>query len=1153
MKINQHFDNISEEVKKMYDVANKARGKGFDPERTVETPIAISLAEKTVGLISVVYPQVQDKKIVDRIIELEKKYGQLSVSVCLGIAEEIAKEKFCKFRSLIEAIDAGIRVAFSYFTLGVVSSPIEGYTGLRLEKTRDGKDYFVVSFSGPIRSAGTTASCVVLFVIDYLREVFGFAKYDPTEDEVKRYLAENYDYHDRVTNLQYLPTEDEILFLARNLPIQIDGEPTEQREVYNYKDLPRVKTNFIRGGMCLMFSEGLAQKSAKGFRLLKVAKENGFKSTGWDFLEEYISKVQKKKGKGKEDSIPSYIKDIVAGRPVYSHPGRSGGFRFRYGRSRNAGFSATSVNPATMVVSNSFLAVGTQLKIEKPTKGCAISTVDNIDGPIVKLNNGSVKKLQNSGDALKIKNEIKEILYLGDILFPFGDVINRNSVLLKQGYVEEWWGLELKKEGGFVKDAWIVSLEEAVSFSEKYNLPLHPNYIYYWTQINYDEFLSFLDWIGRIVKRDNKFILPYSPRDVGLIGEGRFGKAKRALELIGCPHEVSLENVIISEKNARAIFLNLGIDMNKSFSEELFDEVLRKVPKEGDVLEVINKISLFKIKDKAGDFIGARMGRPEKSKLRKLTGSPHVIFPVGAEGGRLRSFQAAGEVGTIKAEFPNYYCGECKNETIYPFCEKCGGECKKKLYCFRCDGYFDVQCEEHNLGRSYSEKRIDSRYFMNIAKKVTGLRLDDLPSAVKGVRGTSSEEHTCENLSKGLLRAKYNLNVNKDGTIRYDMTEMPITHFKPFEIGTSVSKLKELGYDKDVNGNALESEKQILEIFPHDIILPSCSETPDEKADEVFLRVSKFIDDLLERLYGIEKYFNVNKKEDLIGSLFACIAPHICTATVGRLIGFSKTQVFFASPFMHAAMRRDCDGDECAVIFLMDLLLNFSKKFLPSHRGGTQDSPLVLNIRINAGEVDDQILDLIVEDYPLELYELSEKRAHSSEVKIKKIVDKLKLGENPFTGIIYTHNCEDINDAIVNSSYKFLPTMSDKVREQMSLCSKIRAVDTSDVARLVIERHFIRDIRGNLRKFSQQKFRCVACNSKFRRPPLVGKCVSCGGKLIFTISEGGIVKYMQAALDLARTYKVSNYLLECLEIVEKDIHSIFGKEKEKQESIKNWF
>ncbi len=131
--------------------------------------------------------------------------------------------------------------------------------------------------------------------------------------------------------------------------------------------------------------------------------------------------------------------------------------------------------------------------------------------------------------------------------------------------------------------------------------------------------------------------------------------------------------------------------------------------------------------------------------------------------------------------------------------------------------------------------------------------------------------------------------------------------------------------------------------------------------------------------------------------------------------------------------------------------------------------------------------------------------------------------------------------------------MQEKVNFMMELCSKIRAVDVKDVSRLVIERHLIRDTRGNLRKFSQQEFRCVACNEKYRRPPLSGKCAQCGGKLIFTIAEGSVLKYMQMALELARKYKVDPYLLESLELTEMYIESIFGKEKEKQEALGEWF
>mgnify|MGYP003349039674 CR=1 FL=1 len=53
------------------------------------------------------------------------------------------------------------------------------------KKTRNGEDYFASYFSGPIRSAGGTEAAFALVVIDYLREIFGYAKYDPTKPEPK--------------------------------------------------------------------------------------------------------------------------------------------------------------------------------------------------------------------------------------------------------------------------------------------------------------------------------------------------------------------------------------------------------------------------------------------------------------------------------------------------------------------------------------------------------------------------------------------------------------------------------------------------------------------------------------------------------------------------------------------------------------------------------------------------------------------------------------------------------------------------------------------------------------------------------------------------------------------------------------------------------
>ncbi len=68
-----------------------------------------------------------------------------------------------------------------------------------------------------------------------------------------------------------------------------------------------------------------------------------------------------------------------------------------------------------------------------------------------------------------------------------------------------------------------------------------------------------------------------------------------------------------------------------------------------------------------------------------------------------------------------------------------------------------------------------------------------------------------ENLAKGILRARYGLQVNKDGTIRIDATELPLVSFKPKEIFVNIKKLKELGYDKDINGEEITSDEQIID------------------------------------------------------------------------------------------------------------------------------------------------------------------------------------------------------------------------------------------------------------------------------------------------------------------------------------------------------
>ena len=133
---------------------------------------------------------------------------------------------------------------------------------------------------------------------------------------------------------------------------------------------------------------------------------------------------------------------------------------------------------------------------------------------------------------------------------------------------------------------------------------------------------------------------------------------------------------------------------------------------------------------------------------------------------------------------------------------------------------------------------------------------------------------------------------------------------------------------------------------------------------------------------------------------------------VGRIIGFSKTQGLYASPLIHAATRRDCDGDEACCMLLLDCLLNFSRQFLPAHRGSTQDAPLILTSKLIPAEVDDMVFDLdIAWNYPLEFYDAACAFKKPWEINIPLFKSKINKPEQ-YSGFGFTHPITNINSGV---------------------------------------------------------------------------------------------------------------------------------------------
>ncbi|MBS7613457.1 DNA polymerase II large subunit, partial [Candidatus Bathyarchaeota archaeon] len=841
---------------------------------------------------------------------------------------------------------------------------------------------------------------------------------------------------------------------------------------------------------------------------------------------------------GSSETIETmYLEEILAGRPVFGFPSKFGGFRVRYGRARNTGFAALGIHPATMVVVDNFLAVGTQIKTEKPGKAGIIASVDSIEPPIVKLKDGSVIRVETVEEALSIKDRIDKILFLGDILVSFYEFLENKANLLTPGFTEELWSqmlLNRLKENGlnyekfsviskisadrlkaFIEDPFYnrPSSFEALTISRLLGIPIHPRFIYAWGELTVNE-------LKHLQKALSEAEIEHIDGFIKRVKLKVNQSVKSILEKLLLPHRISGEWVVIGED---------GCILYESLKPDMPLDALNS----DDIFNVISTISGFEVRPKFISFIGARMGRPEKANRRLMKTSVHVLFPIGLEGGFRRNIVEAAEKNLVEVELAHRKCSTCGFETYKPTCPECGGRTVIQYGCPVCGRPLSVDavCPSCKIPSSaYRRTRIDLKNELYDALRRVGFpRLE----IIKGVIKLMNATRTAEPLEKGILRAKYDLMVFKDGTIRFDMTNAPLTHFKPSEINTPIHKLRELGYCKDFKNKPLESPDQICELKIHDIILP-------KNCGQYLVKVANFVDELLEKFYDLQPFYKVRNEYDLIGHLVIGLAPHTSVGVVGRIIGFTDANVCFAHPYWHACKRRDCDGDEDSVMLALDSLINFSAEYLPAQVGGLMDAPLMITYRINPFEVDSAVHNLDVSDkYPIEFYNICFKEADAREAKnLMEIVEK-RLGlKEQFEGFKYTHPSTTIAGGNLKTSYKKLKTMNQKMLSQLNLADRILAVDATKIAEKILTTHLLKDITGNLRTFTSQTFRCKSCNTKYRRIPLSGRCRKCGGALILTVFKGGIEKYLRMAEDIVEKYGLGNYYYQRLMLIKDEISTL---------------
>ncbi len=718
-------------------------------------------------------------------------------------------------------------------------------------------------------------------------------------------------------------------------------------------------------------------------------------------------------------------------------------------------------------------------------------------------------------EALDLRGRIKEILFIGDLLICYGDFLKTRHPLVPGAWCDEWFERILESKG-INADIKSITFDEAVELARNEGVPLAPKHTLYWGDLTREELCGLAEWLanGKLSSVSGELELSL-PADEG----------KRGLELLGVEHEVHGGKVALIGDDAKRLLCPLGLLKEGKLDKSAFDAVFpdeKKAP-----LAILSELLGAIVKCKAGTYIGASMGRPEKSKERSMRPPVHSLFPVGFLGGMTRDLVRATRLlkrrGESFAEFDlnNRICPRCNARSWQFKCRSCGAKTimsketpavKQKVDLV---SEFDAACE----------------------------RVKVRPQQVKAVMGMISREKIPEALEKGILRAKHGVTVFRDGTCRYDAMELTATHFRGADANIGVEKLRKLGYESDCKGKPIESLEQVIELLPQDIIV-------SRHALDYLFKLANFVDDLLVYHYGLPAFYGVEKPEDLIGKLVVCIAPHTSAGMVARVIGCTEAQGVVAHPYLHCACRRNADGDELGFFLLLDGLLNFSLRLLPSSRGGKMDAPLVVMSRLDPKEVDDEVHAMDrAWSYPLKFYEATEQLAQPSQVKIELVSNELGKAEQ-YEGFGFTH--AGSLDGPTRTRYVQLKNMQEKLDEELDLMMSIRAVDAADGAERVILNHFFPDLYGNLRAFSRQKFRCVGCNTKYRRVPLSGKCNKCGGKLILTVSRGSVQKYLELSKNLAKKYDLPNYLQQRIMLIEREIASVFDNDKSKQFSLADY-
>jgi hypothetical protein len=231
----KYLANLHTEADTIYEVAEEARSKGFDPKLQVEIPKANDLADRTQKLLEFLHP----RNTAEQIRELTKKYDGNRERVAIEVAKIVCAESYL-YGKIVDCSDCGgsgeikkgnwkaecydcgglgkdmgfkdeigisawestmtefekrkksalwksgndsqflselavyhgVCAGLAVLTEGILVAPLEGVVSARFIANNDGSHSLAISYAGPIRSAGGTGQALSVLIADILRRDF---------------------------------------------------------------------------------------------------------------------------------------------------------------------------------------------------------------------------------------------------------------------------------------------------------------------------------------------------------------------------------------------------------------------------------------------------------------------------------------------------------------------------------------------------------------------------------------------------------------------------------------------------------------------------------------------------------------------------------------------------------------------------------------------------------------------------------------------------------------------------------------------------------------------------------------------------------------------------------------------------------------------